>query len=74
MGGKYFVHNLATFCKSINIKHCFILDRDACKTTNQNNSSDDLNTFFWTKGELEDFLLDGDNAVGFKAIKNVLGN
>lgn len=73
MGGKYFVHNLATFCKSINIKHCFILDRDACKTTNQNNSSDDLNTFFWTKGELEDFLLDGDNAVGFKAIKKCFG-
>lgn len=69
MGGKTVRYTLANFCKSINIKHCFILDRDACETTNKNESSDGSNTFFWTKGELEDFLLNGNNANEFENIK-----
>lgn len=80
MGGKDSQCLLTKFCERINIEHCFILDKDAyIKTQKENESFEEFsnrlaeenNTFVWKEGELEDFLLDGDDA--FTKIKNILG-
>lgn len=82
MGGKDSKDPLAKFCECINIEHCFILDRDAyIMTKKENETFDDFSnrlagekkTFVWEKGELEDFLLDGDDADAFTKIKEIIG-
>lgn len=69
MGGKIVRYMLVNFCKSINIKYCFILDWDVCEMINKNESFDGLNIFFWIEGELEDFFLNGNNVNEFENIK-----
>lgn len=82
MGGKDSKDSLAKFCECINIEHCFILDRDAyIMTKEENETFDDFsnrlagekNAFVWEKGELEDFLLDGDDVDAFTKIKEIIG-
>lgn len=82
MGGKDSKDSLAKFCECINIEHCFILDRDAyIMTKKENETFDDFsnrlagekNAFVWEKGELEDFLLDGDDVDAFTKIKEIIG-
>lgn len=104
MGGKDFKDTLAEFCTEINIKHCFVLDRDTyvkkkkkaergtveipeypdiiepdCKLDDfleskfdelSNLLANQKNTFIWRKGELEDFLLDNDDA--YSKIEDIL--
>lgn len=82
MGGKDSQDPLTTFCKRINIEHCFILDRDAHITTKKENETFDefsnrlageKNTFVWEKGELEDFLLNDDTDDDFTKLNEILG-
>lgn len=80
MGGKDSQDPLTKFCERINIEHCFILDQDASITTKKENETFDefsnrlageKNTFVWEKGDLEDFLLSGENA--FTKLQEILG-
>lgn len=82
MGGKDSQDPLTKFCERINIEHCFILDRDAHIMTKKENETFDefsnrlakeKHTFVWEKGDLEDFLLNGDDADEFTKIKEILG-
>lgn len=82
MGGKDSQDPLTKFCERINIEHCFILDRDVHIMTKKENETFDefsnrlakeKHTFVWEKGDLEDFLLNGDDADEFTKIKEILG-
>lgn len=82
MGGKDSQDPLTKFCERINIELCFILDRDAHIMTKKENETFDefsnrlakeKHTFVWEKGDLEDFLLNGDDADEFTKIKEILG-